>query len=484
MFGLEYKTLLKRDIVEILDIANEPLSAEAIQVKLGYSNAVTVQETCNDLVSHANNAYTSKSYYLHFHNKKRGAISLDRYSTNLQSLYTIIFSADIAFTILFELIQKRDFSSIDFCLNHNISKSTLQRKIRQINLDLRPYKIHISCSDKVRFKASELDIRFFSYFFLWNTHRGFSTVDWNLDVSYFTNTAASILKTLGIKDDPTKVESLAFSVYVYWNAQAKKKKLSLSAKQKETFSYFDFPDRCMPFLSWDIHEWQIFLISLYISDLYDFSLDTNQRIAEGEFEISLLDCQLFQYSLCKHFGGLSSKKKIFIQDAWMKHLLATVYFYPSNKMIADINHIVSFESLTEEHPFYCEKFEHLWVEFLDKCSDSNTYLPMKNSALLICINLFPITTYTEKISLFVVSDLGQLFTDYLKERIKSHYAKKYKIDFVNNMEESTLIISTTPIDKQQLNKKQSSITITAHLREKDFQSLDIALFHQQYPNPE
>lgn len=485
MFGLEYKTLLKKDIIEILDNAVEPLSVEAIQSELGYSNFITVQDNCNELIKLTNELYTEEECCLLFHTKKRRSISLERRSNNLQSLYRIIFSKDISFEIIYDLIQKREFSSIDFCLTKNISKSTLQRKIRRINQDLRAYRIHISCSDKVKFKADELDIRFFSSLFLWSTHRTFSCISSIPNTVYFTNTLTAILNYLKVKTNPVTVETLSFIFYIYWKALSKGKKVILSKKQSKILADFTFPPRCESFLSWEEQEWQNFLLTLYCIDLCEFQLEFDQVKLADTLGLPLTDVFLFKDSLTEHFGELTSQRKDFIDEKWIKYSLAFRYFQVSADSIEcikqNVQHIVNFKSLKNEHPIYWEKFSNCWDIFLTNCSNPSFYQPMKDFALLICLKVFPISNNITKLSVHIATDIGNQYTGYLKKRIELNYDKKYKLSFVNDIDKAKLIISTIPIKKDHLRADQQVVTVSAHLRENDFHSLDIALFKQCYP---
>lgn len=472
MFGLKYRTLLARDIVEVLDNSPDPLSLKEIQQSLGYSNVITIQDICKELMEISEESYGVENNYLQFENKKRGTVKLNRFSTNLQTFYKEIFSKDVAFEIIFELIQKRSFSSIEFCLNHSISKSTLQRKIKLINDELTNYKVYITCSDNVKFKANEVNIRLFSFYFLWATHREFSNVSWNLDTSYFLNTASSILDYLNISKDPVKTELTAFIVYIFWNAHSKKKKLNLTRSQQKILNLLNFPERPSMLSTWRDEEWKMFIVSLSNYNAYSPNFAYEQDKIVSQLGINLKDFNYFEQAICTHFGHITAEKYSYLHGAWLQYRLFIDYFDYPNVFVESLTHVFTLDSFSEEHPAYLNKFEHFWEDFLGRVVHPEKYESMRSLALLLCLNTFPLSANLLNSCIYLTSDVSELFNNYLKERILFRYEKKYNITFVNCFDDADLIISTVPLRIEQLNKGQKNITLSAHLREKDFSTLD------------
>lgn len=110
MFGLDNRTMLARDIINILDNSDEALSAEKIQKKLGRSNVITINDVCKHLMYIASNEYGNDDYFVKIETPERGSYRLERQSTNLQSLYKAIFETDLSYLILMTVIQNREFS--------------------------------------------------------------------------------------------------------------------------------------------------------------------------------------------------------------------------------------------------------------------------------------------------------------------------------------------------------------------------------------
>ncbi|MFR3734096.1 MAG: helix-turn-helix domain-containing protein [Enterococcus sp.] len=235
MFGLEYRTLLQRDILEAIDSFDHSVSVEDIKEILGYSNSVTILKTIKELSDLIDETYTDSHYSMKLLNPKKGYYRLERYSTNLQSIFQAIFSQDFAYNLINTLIEKRSISSVEICQELNISESTLQRKVRLINQEIKDYGVYISCSEKVQFKSDELKVRLFSYVFLWSTNRQFSNVSIGYNLSNYLYTSEEVLKYLGAVYDPLKIEILSFWIFIYSNAIARKQELVLTNVFCKTF---------------------------------------------------------------------------------------------------------------------------------------------------------------------------------------------------------------------------------------------------------
>lgn len=304
MFGLDNRTLLTRDIVEILDHADQGLSVDEIQKKLGYSNAVTILAACKEIISIAEKDSSNNHYYLEIANSKRGIFELKRYSTNLQTLYQEIFSNDIAYDILMSLIQKRSISSEKICQTYSISRSTLQRKIKNINQEIASFQVYITCSNKIQFKADELLIRSFSYFFFWTIHR---ELDNNLllsDSAQYISTADRILKYLGCEFDPIKSCSLALWIQFFSIGIAKKRKLNFSSEKMYLIETFQIPERPAFLTAWDDLEWRTLVGVIFTSNIYGYELKFDSTELEKFLTLGDLSFKDFEKASENNFSKL------------------------------------------------------------------------------------------------------------------------------------------------------------------------------------
>ncbi|MFC4772807.1 helix-turn-helix domain-containing protein [Enterococcus hermanniensis] len=333
MFGLDNRTLLSKDIIEILDQVDYGLSVEDIQNKLGYSNPVTILSVCKEITAVIKKNYIHNHYQLEIDNSKRGLFELKRYSTNLQSLYKEIFSKDIAYDILMVLIQKRSISSEKICQTYNISRSTLQRKIKAINKEIADFQVYITCSERIQFKSDELLIRSFSYFFFWSMHRELDNTFWFPEGEQHLFNAKRILDYLGCAFDPIKSRSLALWIQFFSIGIAKKKTLNFSAEKLQFLESCQIPE-CPDFLTaWSNLEWRTLVGVIYVSNVYEYELVFQIEAVEPFLSAGDLCYEDFERAAEKQFSSISSYEKTKIQREIARYQLLNLFINPQAKKV-------------------------------------------------------------------------------------------------------------------------------------------------------
>ncbi|MDU6523210.1 MAG: helix-turn-helix domain-containing protein, partial [Enterococcus sp.] len=141
MLGMDKNTLLKLQIIEILDCLQTPITLKELQMKIGHSSLGTIRMNCKELQGIIYNLYFEDGYSLNLRMNNGRGIQLERSSTNLQSLITYLYKSDLAFVILQKVLAERKLSAIQFCMDQTISESTLRRKIKEINQELAHYHL-------------------------------------------------------------------------------------------------------------------------------------------------------------------------------------------------------------------------------------------------------------------------------------------------------------------------------------------------------
>lgn len=474
MFGMDKRTLLKKDIIELLDQTDQPISVKNIQRTLGYSNVTTISEVCKELQLQINSVYTKEEFSLTLSHVNSGFIQLQRHSTNFQSLYESIFSQDLAYDILIDLIRYRNLSTVDFSLSHNISKSTLQRRIKRINEEISIFKVRIACSNRIYFDSREIMVRIFSYIFLWSTHRQFSNISWNVNTYYYRELTSKVFQYLKIPFDYVQEELLSFWIYIISNAISKKMELSLTDQENEILQSFEIPDKPDFLKRWPTVEWQMLVITIFNSDLYEFDLllkKDSQSFFSKSMNQDILD---WKTHFSKYFGELSTEGYKFIEAKITKYYLS--FFFSENDfsegLVEDMNHIVTLDTFKKHNPLYWSTFERFWQNLNINLKSKDANSQKKLAALLLCVNLYPIEKLKAKIYIYVSTDISLLFADYLKQIIFSHYKDKYDLVFVQDFTAAQLILCTAPFDRKLINNNQHYLVLRSHMMDNDFGILD------------
>lgn len=484
MFGLDNRTLLKKDIIEILDHSGQGLSVEEIQKKLGYSNLVTILATCKEIMTIAQKVYVNADYSLQIENSNRGLFELKRYSTNLQSLYKEIFSKDIAYDILMALIQQRSLSSEKLCQTYNISRSTLQRKIKAINREIESFQVYITCSEKVRFKADELHIRSFSYVFFWSIHRELENDFWLKKGSHYLFIAEQVLRYLGCPFDPIKNRSLALWLQLFSIGIAKKQKLTFSSEQNQFLAHCVIPP-CPDFLpGWNDLEWRTLIGVLFASNIYKYDLQFDFNDLNGLLSTGDLTYELFESSVKTYFGPIAEKNKHNVLKEIARYQLLNMFINPQSKKSLQtiMNHVLSFDFLKEEQPYYWKKYAYSWINLKKALRKDEQHSYMRYLCLTLCLEAFPIENFLPEVNVYLTSDIDAAYENYLKQAISLHFRGKVAFLFTDTLKEADIILSTLPFPAKYLRKNQQSLVIRAHLYDKDLLAMDRIINQQMTKN--
>lgn len=471
---MDNRTLLCRDIIEILDHADRGLSVDEIQKRLGYSNAVTILAACKEITSVSEKINMSNHYHLEIDNSKRGIFELKRYSTNLQTLYQQIFSNDISYDILMTLIQRRSISSENICRTHSISRSTLQRKIKSINKEIESFQVYITCSEKIQFKSDELLIRSFSFFFFWTMHRDLNNNYFLSDSAQYVHTADRILNYLGCAHDPIKSRSLALWIKFFSIGISKKEKLTFSAEKIHLIEKFQIPE-CPEFLpAWDDLEWRTLLGVIFVSNIYSYELSFRYTDLESFLAPGDLTCGDFVRISEKYFSTLSKNAKKKVQQEIARYQLLNIFINPRAKKRLRIitDHVLSFKFLKKNYPVYWERYAYFWIDLKKELRLDEQHSYMRYLCLNICLDVFPLEKYLPQINIHLSSDVDRAYENYLKQAISLHFNGKYKLNFIDNFKEAEFIISTLPFSSHYLKTSQKALIIRAQLSDKDFAALE------------
>ncbi|MGM0112766.1 helix-turn-helix domain-containing protein [Enterococcus sp. DIV0187] len=478
MFGLDYQTLLKRDIIERLDSVDYPISIEELKEQLGYSNSVTILKMLKELSQLVTDVYANSEYSIELITVKRGVFQLKRQGSNLQDIFHAIFTRDFAYKLLSSLIEKRTLSSIEICNEWGLSQSTLQRRVRLINKKIKAYSVYVSCAEKIQFKSNELNIRIFSYVFLWSTNRQISKVSWIENKSKYLDLSKSVMSYLGMLFDPFKIEILAFWVFIYSNAILKKKELSLNYEQISILKDFSIPKRPIEFNSWSGIEWEMFVLTLYNSDIYDFDLSivemphSSVLKSINGYSSTFLDCFVMQFS------SLNSKKQKEFNLLFTKSALSSYFSEYSIDYTGNTAHVVNFAEFSKDYPNYWTRFKRAWACFIDKKRESKHLITYESVALSLCLSIFPLNKFSLhplELQMFISSDISISYERYLEEMIKEKFQNKYKIKFTKNFLEAQIVVTTIANEQTSLPINQQLVIISPRMKKDDYLLLEKSL---------
>ena len=473
LFGLDYRTMLARDIIDSLDNTDEALSVEKIQQKIGRGSSVTINDVCKNLMKLIEIEYGDKEYSVELTTGKKGGYHLERHNTNLQNLYKSIFETDLSYLILMHAIQYREFSTYDFCSKYHVSFSTVQRKIKAINTAIETFQVRLTCSKKVKFNSEEIMVRSFSYLFFWSIHREISNTLFFSDYDFYIDIATKIIEHLNKTYDPVKVRSIALWVKLFSVGISKEAHVSLEKEKEELIRSFKIP--CQPdFLdSWDTIDWYLLVGIIDVTGIYPFEIEFSVDKMNIFIDKDALSVEKFINVSQKHFHYLEADKILSVQNMIHRYQLLNIFIHPTTKseLKSITRHILGFKSVREINPLYWKKFASFWKELKTDLRQDEQHTYLRYICLMICLEVYPINSCRPIFKVHITSDFDVFYENMLKQILCAHFDSLYQIKFVENFFDAQLIITTTPLEKELYNDNQLHLLIHSQLTSKDLDKI-------------
>lgn len=164
MFLKSKGRFLVRDILNVLDNENDFLTMQQIAQRLEYPAVNSIRNTCHELKNQINELYSPEE--IEFIISQRGGVRMDRKKVNLHLLTQAINERSIRYNTTVSLLINRDLSTLDYCEENFISKSTLIRKMRRTSRLFSNYGLNISISDRMKLTGKESIVRIAEFTFL------------------------------------------------------------------------------------------------------------------------------------------------------------------------------------------------------------------------------------------------------------------------------------------------------------------------------
>ena len=467
MFGLDKKTILKRNIVDILDMELQPVSSRELRQKIGEGSSALILDTCKEIQETFSNVYPDGRVKLLI---EKNGITLLRTNSSLQYFFESLFSQDLSYQIIKTLIVHRIFHTDDFCFQNGVSLSTLRRKIQMINQSLLNYRIHITVSNRTSFVGAEIDIRNMTNLFLLGIHRQFSRIPWVANKSFTLDLAKDILEKLAIPHFDIQVEELAIWLFCINLSRSHNQELQLDEYQASILETLEFPEQPESLFSWSQLDWHFLYVVIYTSDMYEvpITIQTFENTRLEAFYHKISDGWLETFE--EYFKILDESKQECVKQKIYQQFMQGV-FVPQIDDLFTLTNSFNMNTFKKLFPCYATVFADFWVSFLEKTNLNkvgNGYF--RHKSLLLCLSICSTEEVLPGLKLFLYSDRDQLYNHYLKNRVKSILRSDYKIDFVENATDAHFILSTVPIGHEKFDLKKV-LLIKSPIRDADIREI-------------
>lgn len=466
IFGLDKNTLLKRNIIDTLDRQTTPFTYKELAESIRTSSVTTLQTNCKELADLMEELYPDQSCSLLIQKESYGiGLTLLRSSDNLQTFYDYLYSSDLAYEILYTLLFERNTSTVLFCMNHGLSESSLKRKIKDINDEIKAFGLRITCAKQLSLKGPEVKIRTFHYIFLRSVHRQFFALSGEQNLPENYQLGKNIAAYLGVAYDLTLVERFAYWTLIATTALSKGKKLQLRQEDKKIMQSLQFPDKPDFLIHWSLDEWAFLLTVVYCSLSENFQLPLNvEKLQPSALQESWL--RSFQ----KHFRLLTSEEE---QLVYMKlnQLHMTIHFFPlSRNFLATLQDFIGLDDLNEMYPLYLQHFEAFWQEWSPVLAKEEAEM-FRMFSLSTCISIIPMEELLPTIAIHIYSEASDSFKQYVKIKLNYYYSTRYDLLFVEAPEKADLLIGTVPFYDTNRSLQQRTLVVRARISQKDLENI-------------
>lgn len=451
MFGLDKKTILKKNIIDILDAQVEPLVSKELCWKLGMGSSALVLENCKEIQTTLSKVYSDGRVKILI---EKNGISLIRHNSSLQFFFEQLYSQDLSYQIIKTLIVNREFNTNEFCIKSGVSLSTLRRKIRAINQSFLAYDVRITVSNRVNIVGTEIDIRNVTMLFLSGIHRQFSRIPWVNNKSIIKELAKDIFEYLGMHPSDIQMEQLSIIILSMNLSRSLNREISLNEDQKKIISTLNIKRKPEFLLRVSQIDWEFLYLNIYISDYFDAFMELESfgdKTLDGLCQV-LTDQWIETFE--EYFKVLDVEMRIMTAQVIRQQFVKN-YFVPQMGDFFTLTNSFDIKIFRKTFPEYSLIFEKFWSTYLKKIKirdiEKNLFC---YKSLLLCLYFCGTEEVLLEKKIFLYSDQGKLYNHYLEQRVKSSLKSKFRVVFVNEPTDASLILSTVPISQEKFETKR------------------------------
>ncbi len=476
LYGISSNTWLKTVILYTLEEHTDFISSRDLALTIDECSQSTIKKLCRELQEDIDTAYPNDLMTLII-DQRNGMKLIHKPYVNFQNLLAMIFSKEIAYELLQQLLLHRTILTADFCDTYFVSESQLRRKIETMNDSLAKHDITISLSKNITLLGEEHRLRAFFSSFLFSIHRQFSHIAWIESKDDYRQTAEIVAQALSLKTDSQTSEILAIACFITMDAIEKHWTLFFNEKEQKLLDSLVWPTCPSELSDWRKDDWQFLVLMIYTSDIIDLHLQMN--LQELEKLTSLGDAAIWIDLFEQEFLPLTDIQEEIVYKKFVKQVLAYSFFKSDEVFLTNFSE-KDVGDLKKDYPVFFYKYDELWLRFLQEASEPAVYTYFQTKSLMLCFYLVPKEIYFPQIKLFMRSDLDFLNTKHLEFRVNTRFCDKYALKFVADIHQADIILSTVSFEGMDrylstFNNLVPIILINSKLSENDFSKIETEL---------
>lgn len=466
MFLKSKGRFLVRDILNVLDNENDFLTMQQIAQRLEYPAVNSIRNTCHELKNQINELYSPEE--IEFIISQRGGVRMDRKKVNLHLLTQAINERSIRYNTTVSLLINRDLSTLDYCEENFISKSTLIRKMRRTSRLFSNYGLNISISDRMKLTGKESIVRIAEFTFLSLNYENLTMFLFYSQAEDYLLQSNQIFHYLNLSLAENEIEYLAMFFFTNQYAIKEGHLLNEDAELLSFFENYKFVRKPDFLTGWTENDWKFFLLFLYT--LNYISLEkavqvkkTNPFAEEIKHWISCFE---------DHYFIMNKKQKSKVEERLTKQLQYDAIIKPGVDIMPYFKNL-DVDYIQKMFPIYFSRFEKFWQDFTEVVPVYTRRPSIKLSSLLNCIYFVPLLTYMPEVSIFVCTNTSKTYQQFLEEKIHVHLRDRV-IKFEEDIHLADVIV-TTINSLEASSDQQAIIQVRPTLTKKDLDRIKTAV---------
>lgn len=400
---------------------------------------------------------------------------------NLQFIYTDILKELLIFSILDAFIYNEAMPITQVSADNYVSVASIRRKYKTLNNYFDGLDILIKKDTLV---GDERQIRWFFSELYWQVFRG---VEWPFALiprDYVENMVETIQNFFGFEIIPEVKEQMMYWIAVNALRHSKGyrvpedieiKKFALNHPLFEKFNTIlkqIFPSKAK------VHDKNIqgelqylFLLVCALpvleknEEFSELVYQSHKNAQTAIYRATQLWLRLYE----ENFEQISSSHQYHRIEKKLVRIHSFSYLYKMGAAIYPIDNYVN--EIFDDHPVFSKKMEQLFTTLQANYPEvvkSKDYL-MENYALLSMDEL-NIDKFEQSITIALSFSEGLIYERVVRERILTHFAGKYKLEFVPYNQVKDLLITDLP--QQNTKERHSVISVRARLTERDYHNIE------------
>ncbi len=453
--GFHDYTQTKLDIVFLLDESKIPLTTKEIHKEIGHSNIETIKKIMKELQEDLLEVYPNNEVELSI--SKRSGITLTRDATNLQKFVKYALTNDLTYKIYIATIFNNSTETLEFVEENFISRSSIRRRIQEMNEYLIKMDLHISFGKVMKINGPEYSRRIMAYRLMSIIKLELEELPIKGNTDIFYSLAENVAKYLDISKEK-HLSKIAAIIYITHAAKANSSELELSGPINEAMRALTFPAKPRILTFFNDDDWELMVLLLSSLNLDGIALDLNYKnisvpkITElsnkfvGSFEAS------FNFNLSPEQVELVHKLN---HKFYIKNLL-----YPLENDGLNTFPTIRPITIRNNFPAYFKHFTNFFAHLKD-LDDSiiTTSSLYEFHAFFICAAILPLESSFPNIKFYIEADLDELILMHIKNRLAISLSGKCKVSFSDYVDDAHIILKTASTRHIEPTKTQTIIEI-------------------------